>query len=50
MQFGLMNVPETFQPIMNKVLRDTPFAHIYLDDIAIFSKELLDHTDHVINI
>ena len=46
--FGLSQAPEYFQELINKVLKDLPFAIAYLDDI-IYSKteEHLDHLEQV---
>src|SRR6266540_6669433 len=45
MPFGLVNVPATFQRLINDVLRDylRKFCLVYLDDIIIYSKSLKDH-------
>ena len=43
MQFGLCNVPSTFQRMMDKVLKeeiDGGHVVIYVDDIFMFTKEL----------
>lgn len=49
MPFGLSNVPATFQARNNKVLR--PYLDIffttYIDDILIYSDDLLAHQTHV---
>ena len=49
MPFGLVNTPATFQGYINRVLHDcldvTCLA--YLDDILIFSKDEVEHTEHV---
>ena len=49
MPFGLINTPVTFQEYINRVLHDcldvTYLA--YLDDILIFSKDEVEHTEHV---
>ena len=49
MPFGLVNVPATFQRLMNDVLRDylKKFCLVYLDDIIIYSKSFKDHKWHV---
>ena len=36
-----------FQELMNKVLKDLPFAIAYLDDIIIYSKTAEEHLDHL---
>ena len=48
--FGLTIVPAYFQELMNKVLKDLPFAIAYLDNIIIYSKtaeECFDHLQHI---
>ena len=49
MGFGLINAPETFTMMMNKVLR--PFLRksvvVFLDDILIFSRSWEDHLKHL---
>ena len=48
MPFGLCNAPATFQSLMNDLLR--PFIGIsclcYLDDVLIFSKNIIEHDKH----
>ena len=45
--FGLAQAPAYFQELMNKVLKDLPFAIAYLDDIIIYSKTAEEHLDHL---
>ena len=49
MPFGLTNAPAVFQHMANDVFREflDLFVIIYLDDILVFSKTLLDHRCHV---
>ena len=50
MPFGLNNTPETFQRLMNWVLRDYLglFVSVYLDDVIIFTKGSYKmHIDHI---
>ena len=49
MPFGLCNAPAVFQRFMNEIFHDfsNRFVIIYLDDILIFSKTLLEHISHV---
>ena len=41
--FGLVQAPAYFQLLMNKVLEGLSYAMTYLDDIIIFSKNVLEH-------
>ena len=45
--FGLAQAQAYFQLLMNKVLHGLDFAMTYLDDIIIFSKNELQHLDHL---
>ena len=45
--FGLAQAPAYFQELMNKVLKDLPFAIAYLDDIIIYSKTAVEHLPHL---
>ena len=45
--FGLAQAPVYFQLLMNKVLHGLDFAMTYLDDIIIFSKNELQHLEHL---
>ena len=44
--FRLAQAPAYFQELMNKVLKDLPFAIAYLDGIIIYSKTAKEHLDH----
>ena len=44
---GLEQAPMYFQELMNKVLKDLPFAIAYLDDIIIYSKTVEEHLNHL---
>ena len=46
---GLTNAVETFQRLMNEVLKGliNDFCQVYLDDIIIYSATLDDHIEHV---
>ena len=45
--FALEQAPAYVQELMNKVLKDPPFATAYLDDIIIFSKTAEEHLKHL---
>ena len=45
--FGLAQDPAYFQLLMNKVLEGLSYAMTYLDDIIIFSKNELEHLEHL---
>ena len=36
-----------FQELMNKMLKDLPFAIAYLDDIIIYSRTAKEHLNHL---
>ena len=45
--FGLAHAPAYLQELMNKVLKDLPFATTYLDDIIIYTKTAAEHLEHL---
>ena len=45
--FGLAKAPAYFEELMNKVLKDLPFAIASLDDIIIYSKTTEEHLTHL---
>ena len=45
--FSLAQAPAYFQLLMNKVLEGLPYAMTYLDNIIIFSKNELEHMEHL---
>ena len=45
--FGLAQALAYFQELMNKVLKDLPFAIAYLDDIIIYSKAAKQHLNPI---
>ena len=47
MPFGLKNAAQTFQRLMDTVLRDLPFLFIYLDDILVASSSRAEHLAHL---
>ena len=44
---GLAKAPDYFQELMNKVLKDMPFAIPYLSDIIIYNKTAEEHLKHL---
>jgi len=47
MPFGLKNAAQTFQHLMDSVLRDLPFVFVYLDDILVASNSEEEHLSHL---
>ncbi|XP_051993051.1 LOW QUALITY PROTEIN: uncharacterized protein K02A2.6-like [Xyrauchen texanus] len=47
MPFGLKNGTQTFQHLMDSVLRDLPFLFVYLDDILVASTSKSQHLAHL---
>ena len=47
MPFGLKNAGQAFQRLMDGILRDVPFAFVYLDDILIASQTPAEHELHL---
>ena len=47
MPFGLKNAAQTFQRLMDSVLRDLPFVFVYLDDILVASASVQEHLSHL---
>ncbi len=47
MTFGIRNLGNTFQRLMDRVLADLDFAFLYLDDIFIFSRDEEEHLWHL---
>ena len=47
MPFGLKNAAQTFQRLMDNVLRDCSFAYVYLDDILVASSSVDEHRQHL---
>ena len=47
MPFGLKNAAQTFQCLMDRILRGLPFVFIYLDDVLIASRTRKLHIEHL---
>jgi hypothetical protein len=47
MPFGLRNAGQTFQRLMDQVLRGLEYCFVYLDDILIASEDMVEHTKHL---
>lgn len=47
MPFGLCNAAQTFQRLMDEVLRGLPFVFDYIDDILIASEDAASHKRHL---
>ncbi|CAL1568882.1 unnamed protein product [Knipowitschia caucasica] len=47
MPFGLKGAAQTFQRLMDSVLRDMPFIFVYLDDILVASPSVEEHSLHL---
>ena len=45
--FGHRNAAQMFQRMMGNIFGDLPFCFIYLNDIHIFSPDLVSHQDHL---
>ena len=47
MLFGLKNAAQTFQRLMDAILRGIPCIFIYLDDILVSSSTRTEHAEHL---
>lgn len=47
MPFGLKGAAQTFQRLMDSVLRDMSFLFVYLDDILVASTSVEEHLTHL---
>ena len=45
--FGLQNVGNAFQCMMDQILGNLPYCFFYIDDILIFSPDLTSHIRHL---
>ena len=50
MPCGLRNAGQTFQRLIDKVLRGLPFAFAYIDDVLIASRDINEHQDHILQV
>ena len=50
MPFGLRNAAQTFQRLIDEVLRGLPFAFAYIDDVLIASCDIKEHQDHLLQV
>ena len=47
MLFGLRNVAQTFQQLVDQVLHGLPFCYAYIDDVLIASSSPTEHKVHL---
>ena len=47
MPFGLSNAGQTFQRLMDHILRGLPFTFVYMDDILVASRNHEEHARHL---
>ena len=45
-RLSLRNVAQTFQSLIDEVLRGLSFAFAYIDDVLIASRDIKEHQDH----
>ena len=50
MPFGLHNPAQTFQRLIDEVLRGLPLAFAYIDDVFIASRDIKEHQDHMLQV
>ena len=50
MPFGLRNAAQTFQRLIDEVLRGLPFAFAYIDDVFIATHDINEHQDHLLQV
>lgn len=47
MPFGLQNAAQTFQRLMDSILRDAEYCHCYIDDVLVASPDMETHRRHL---
>lgn len=47
MPFGLRDAAQSFQRFIHEVLRGLDFCYAYVDDILVFSKNEIEHENHL---
>ena len=47
MPFGLRNAAQSFQRLMNEIVRGLPFIVVYIDDILVASASEKEHEEHL---
>jgi Reverse transcriptase (RNA-dependent DNA polymerase) len=47
MPFSLKNAGMTFQRLMDRIFFDLPFCFVYLDDLLVASRDMLEHRRHL---
>ena len=50
MPFGLRNAAQTFQRLIDEILKGLPFAFAYIDDVLIVSRDIKEHQDHLLQV
>jgi transposase InsO family protein len=45
--FGIKTLPSIFQRAMHVLLGDLPYVRVFIDDIIVFSQDIMEHRHHV---
>jgi transposase InsO family protein len=45
--FGIKHLPALFQRVLDRILGDLSFVHVYVDDIVVFSDSVDEHVTHL---
>lgn len=48
--FGIKTMTSLFQRVMDKIFGDLPYVAVYVDDITVFSTDLIRHAEHVLEV